>query len=341
LDEAAIADAVRYQNTVAGRPAAHIVTSFEDYLLPAARLREELRLPGQTVADTLPFRDKVAMKAHLAQCGVRIPAFGVFSRDRAMELLAASGAVIAKPRLSKGAMDVVLITSEAELRAFEQRHASRLGEFEVEQFIDGAMFHIDSVVRDGVVIAASVSRYLEPPTSYQTVTPCRSVNVPAGPEHDLLVIANQRVIASFPGFTGVMHHEVFLAHGEVWFCEIGARPGGAGVPVGFHARTGINLHEACLQAQVTGDVPLPTIGSADMTGWIAIYAPTGILRAPIRIPDEEWVIDANVFARAGDRRRRPARASDVVALASVRGRTESEVIDRLELVKYCARPDVS
>src|SRR4029453_16112472 len=46
---------------------------WEPYMLLAARLREEFGLPGMTVAQTLPFRDKERMKQVLDAAGVRTP----------------------------------------------------------------------------------------------------------------------------------------------------------------------------------------------------------------------------------------------------------------------------
>ena len=46
---------------------------WEPYMILAARLREELGLPGLTVAQTVPFRDKERMKQLLDAAGLRTP----------------------------------------------------------------------------------------------------------------------------------------------------------------------------------------------------------------------------------------------------------------------------
>src|SRR5215813_14838609 len=46
---------------------------WEPYMLLAARLREELGLPGLTMRQTMPFRDKELMKAVLDEAGLRTP----------------------------------------------------------------------------------------------------------------------------------------------------------------------------------------------------------------------------------------------------------------------------
>src|SRR5688572_27061098 len=46
---------------------------WEPYMILAARLRESLGLPGMTVQQTLPFRDKEQMKRTLDAAGIRTP----------------------------------------------------------------------------------------------------------------------------------------------------------------------------------------------------------------------------------------------------------------------------
>src|ERR1700751_673154 len=46
---------------------------WEPYMMLAARLREELGLPGLTVTQTFPFRDKELMKQVLGAAGLRMP----------------------------------------------------------------------------------------------------------------------------------------------------------------------------------------------------------------------------------------------------------------------------
>src|SRR6478609_5667089 len=46
---------------------------WEPYMVLAARIREQLGLPGMTVEQTLPFRDKELMKQVLDGAGVRTP----------------------------------------------------------------------------------------------------------------------------------------------------------------------------------------------------------------------------------------------------------------------------
>src|SRR5918911_3899769 len=46
---------------------------WEPYMILAARIRESLGLPGMTVAETVPYRDKERMKQAIDAAGIRTP----------------------------------------------------------------------------------------------------------------------------------------------------------------------------------------------------------------------------------------------------------------------------
>lgn len=341
LDERALADAVRFQAAYGGRPAQRLVAVTERILLLAAGLREELGIPGATVAETTLFRDKVAMKRHLRERGIRVPDFAPFDEAAADGLLRRYGRVVAKPRLGAGAVDIFVLDDREAVAAFAREHADRLADFEVERFVDGQLCHVDSVVQDAKVVAAVAARYLDEPTSFERLRPCRDVGLPPGPELDALLDFNQRVLECYPGFTGVTHHEMFLTTDGVCFCEIGARAGGGGVIAGFLSRTGINLDEAVVQSQLLGTVPAPAAVPDHLTGFVVVYAGPGTLRAPIQVPDEPWVLEAQILAKPGERLTGPANCNDAVAIVSVRGDSEADVIDRLASTAEHATPMLS
>ncbi|MFF7361539.1 ATP-grasp domain-containing protein [Streptomyces sp. NPDC008125] len=340
-DDRALADAVHHQAGFKGLRADRLVAITERLLLRAAELREELGLPGQTVREALLFRDKVRMKEHLSAHGIRVPEFAPFDEAAALDLLLRTGAVVAKPRLGSGARDIFVLRSRSEIASFAAEQGDRLAEFEVEEFIEGELFHVDSVVQDSKVLAAVAARYIDETTSYTRLRPCRDVAVAPGPRLDALLEFNESVLAAHPGFTGVTHHEMFVRDGEIVFCEIGARAGGGGVIAGFLSRTGVNLDEAVIQAQVEGTVPVPAAPAGYLTGFTVIYADAGVLQQPLTPPDEPWVLECQVLARPGDRLTRPENCNDAVAIVSVRGDSEDEVIQRLDQVGRHMTPVVS
>lgn len=329
-DQRAFLDAARWLQRTGDRPASRVAAITERYLLPVAQLREELGLSGMTVAQTLRFRDKVAMKQHLAGSGVRLPDFAGYHPITARRLLARHGKLVAKPRLGAGAAGVSVLQTEADLVRFERELAGRLDDFDIEQYIDGRVFHIDSVVDRGRVIAATAADSIDATNSYLSQSYCRGIAVPDGPLLDELLAFNAKVIAAHPDYWGVTHHEVFVAPDGLCFCEIAARAGGGGVLAGFRSRTGLNLDQVALGAQLLDLVPQHIELAGHLTGYALLYAGPGQLVRLPTVPTDDWVLEVQLSATGGQLLERPADWGDAVAVVSVRGSSPDEVRRRLD-----------
>ena len=70
-DEGAVLDALRGLSRHA--PLDQVECLWEPYMILAARIRETFGLPGLTVEQTVPFRDKETMKRVLDAAGIRTP----------------------------------------------------------------------------------------------------------------------------------------------------------------------------------------------------------------------------------------------------------------------------
>ena len=115
---------------------------------------------------------------------------------------------------------------------------------------------------------------------------------------------------------------------------------GGGVIAGFLSRTGVNLDEAAVQAQLTGSVPAPAAVADHLTGWAVLYSAAGILAEPIQVPAQPWVIEAQILAQVGELLPAPVNCNSAVAIISVRGDTEADVTGRLAEVIRCGVPRV-
>jgi len=329
-DHGAFADGARLLHKLGNRPAARIAAVTERYLLPVAQLREELGLPGMTVAQTLRFRDKVVMKQHLSGKGIRLPDFAPYSPPEARRLLAKHGKLAAKPRLGAGSAEVSILRSEADIEQFEQLRKGRFDEFDVEEFVDGRVFHVDSVVDRGRVIAATAGDAIDDNRSFETNTPFRDIGVPPGELLDQLLAFNASVIAAHPDFVGVTHHEMFASPDGVCFCEIAARAGGGGVLAGFRDRTGCNLDEAVLSSHLLERVPQQLEIAEHLTGFYMLYAGPGTVVAMPKAPTEDWIVETQLIAKPGDVLEAPGDWGDVIAVVTVRGDTADQVKRRLD-----------
>jgi hypothetical protein len=340
-DQRALAEAVRWQSRGGGRAASGLVTLNERLLLTAARLREELAIAGPTMAEVVPFRDKLVMKAVLSASGIRVPVHRPFSLDNARRLLAEHAKVVVKPVRGAGSQSVRILESHRDVGSVLE-DCGELSGFEVEEFVEGPLFHVDSVVSVGRVVAATAGRYLEPTTSYMDGRPLRGVAVADGPQLAQLLDFNAKVVACFPDFSGVTHHEIFLTSSGPCHCEIAARAGGTGVVAGFWSRTGVNLHAVSAAAQLRLPIPEGITVADHLTGWVLLYRPVDVSGPVAKVLEQPWVLQA----RSGRHPRLdtvgPAAgagqgsAGEGSLLVSVRGKDEREVTDRLSLVVNAA-----
>lgn len=230
-DEAAVLEAVRASHERAGLD--RIECLWEPGMLLAARLREALGVPGMTVEETLPFRDKERMKRKLDEAGLRTPRHASATDARtALEAAERVGfPLIVKPVDGAGSQDTHRADDRSELERLLPGLA-HVPELSVEEYIEGEEFTFDTICVDGAVRYFNIAWYRPKPLigrsvesiSPQTVT-LRHVDQPTLAPGRNLGPAVLRALGFRTGFT---HMEWFLTpDGEAVFGEIAARPPGA------------------------------------------------------------------------------------------------------------------
>jgi formate-dependent phosphoribosylglycinamide formyltransferase (GAR transformylase) len=206
---------------------------WEPYMVLAARARESFGLPGMTVRQTLPFRDKELMKQTLDAAGVRTP-WHVMATTVAEVWEAAERVgfpLVVKPIAGAGSADTYRVDSAGELSDVLPmlRHVPQVS---VEEFVDGEELTYDTVCADGRILFEHVMWYRPRPLQmrmHEWVSPV-SISL-----RDLTVPDLQggrqmgaEVLQALGFQTGFTHMEWYRkADGEVVFGEIGARPPGA------------------------------------------------------------------------------------------------------------------
>ena len=236
---------------------------WEPYMVLAARLREELGLPGLTVAQTVPFRDKERMKQLLDAAGLRTP-WHVAARTVA-EVWAAAERVgyplIVKPIDGAGSADTYRADSVAELDAILPaiRHVPQVS---VEEFVEAEEFTYDTICAGGNVLVENICQYHPRPLQtkiHEWVSPVtmalRDLDEPGLQGGRELGHAVLRALGFTDGFT---HMEWYRkADGEVVFGEIGARPPGARTVDVMNYATDADLFSAWAEAVTRGRISQP------------------------------------------------------------------------------------
>ena len=205
---------------------------WEPYMLLAARLRERLGLPGMTVADTEPFRDKEKMKQALDDAGIRTPRHRQASDATGIRTAAEAIGfpLVVKPLAGAGSADTYRVNDAEQLERVIARVA-HVDSLSVEEYIEGEEYTFDTVCAGGRILYENIAWYRPKPMigraeewiSMQTVNLRRvdETHLQTGRELG-------RAVLEALGFrTGFTHMEWFLKpDGEAVFGEIGARPPG-------------------------------------------------------------------------------------------------------------------
>ena len=231
---------------------------WEPYMILAARIRESFGLPGMTVEQTVPFRDKEQMKRVLDAAGIRTPwhvstttVTGVW--DAAEQI---GFPLIVKPIAGAGSADTYRIDSVQELNEVLPvlRHVHELS---VEEFVDGEELTYDTVCANGHVLFENVLRYRPRPLQMRMHEWISPVSISL---RDLSVADIQggrqmgaEVIAALGFNAGFTHMEWYRKpDGEVVFGEIGARPPGARVVDLMNYATDGDLYVGWAEAVIHG-----------------------------------------------------------------------------------------
>ena len=232
---------------------------WEPYMVLAARIREVLGLPGMTVAQTLPFRDKELMKQVLDGAGIRTPRHASTGTNAGIYAAAEQIGypLIIKPIAGAGSADTYRVDSLTELESV----LPMIGHVEtvsVEEFVDAEEFTYDTICGAGSILYDNVSWYRPRPLqarSHEWISP-QTVALRDLDRAELTggSAMGHQVITAL-GFTaGFTHMEWYRkADGEVVFGEIGARPPGARTVDVMNYACDADLFRTWAAAVITGN----------------------------------------------------------------------------------------
>ncbi len=226
------------------------IVSLDDFdVEKGAQLREEFRIAGMGQTTARYFRDKLAMRLKAKYAGIPVPEFtAVFNDDMIHEFVRNTPTPwMLKPRGEASATGIKKINSAEELWDKLNELGEERNNYLLERFIPGEVFHMDSIVQDGLVDFVRCSEYMTPPFDVaHSGGIFRSVTM----DHDAvdnktLEQLNQQVISGFNLRYSATHTEALKSHadGKFYFIETSARVGGAHIAELVEYATGINLWE--------------------------------------------------------------------------------------------------
>ncbi|MET7451365.1 ATP-grasp domain-containing protein [Streptomyces sp. NPDC005574] len=268
----------------------HLITDNEYDLERAARIREDLKIPGQSAAGALSFRDKAVMK----QVAGRTVPTARFARletivDLTDFIAAHAYPVVVKPVKQGGSRDISVLRGEEDLLAFSRRHWRE--DLMVEEFVQGQMYHVDAVLAPGYRFVAG-SRYVR--SCLGVFSGQNNGSIQLHPENAFARRLEEffdRVLDAFDTpDVSAYHLEVFhTPDDELVLCEIASRVGGDRIPALTRLTYGVDLHASWLRQSCGLPVdPPPATAPAQVHGSLSILPQGRPVRAPRR-PPFAWV----------------------------------------------------
>ncbi|MYV45652.1 ATP-grasp domain-containing protein [Streptomyces sp. SID2888] len=319
-----------------------VASTSESDVLRAARLRARLGAPGQSVESATAYRDKLVMKRTARAAGLRVPSFAAV--EGPMDLLdfidAEGFPVVVKPRTGAAARGVSILRSPADVTAFleggrESAVSHVPGQWMVEGFARGDLFHVDGIMRDGRIIHAWPCEYTGGLAErVADGAPLGSVLLERDDARtEVLRQFAADVVAALPTAPDPLafHLEAWIdPDGEPVLCEIASRAGGALIAEVYERAFGVQLAKEGLRAQCGSDLTLDhqPAAPAGLLGWLLLPIGHGTFVPPAEscpVPG----VELEVKLAAGTRRDGVEHATDAAAEALVHAETAGEVRKRM------------
>ena len=265
-DDAQPGDYIRAVTNIAGsNPIDRVVGIDEFDVITAALAREHLQLPGMTSSYLRRFRDKLTMRNLAAKAGIPCPEFiGAFNAEQIGKFLNDVPAPwVVKPRHEVSAFGIRKCETADEvwnvLNDLDNRHNWRdhPSQFLIERFIEGSVFHVDSVVEKGKVLACGVSQYGTTPfnvSHYGGVFTSSTMSYRSN-ERKQLETLNRALLMAFEYERGVSHAEFLQSAetGEFYLLEVACRVGGAYIANVLEHACNFNLWREWAKLETSSD----------------------------------------------------------------------------------------
>ncbi|MBX9639589.1 MAG: hypothetical protein K2X97_07655 [Mycobacteriaceae bacterium] len=270
-----------------------ILSTGEREVLPAARLRQRLGLPGIDVPTATAFRDKFVMKSFAAAAGIPVAPMRRVEDTAALRDFATEVGypVVVKPLARGGSAGIQVLVDAGDTAALigGRDSATWREPMLAEAWIDGDFYHVNGLMTNGAVewVQSSCKLYSDWFSVGFDAPYLVAMLAESDPMADRLRIATAQILAALPPVPHVcaFHAEIFHTPDDrLVLCEICCRASGPAETIDMHeAVFGVNLHGASLLGQA-GRWPqrshYPALGPR--RGFARFPPARGVLR---RIPD--------------------------------------------------------
>jgi biotin carboxylase len=310
---------------------------FEDDVFTAGLIREDLQVPGATSGVAIHFRNKTVMHTRAAELGVPTPGSCLpLTWKIVSDFVADVGfPVVLKPSGGHGAMNTHRVDTHDDLLRLWRGLENQRELYRLEQYVEGAQFHLDCVIRDGEIVYQVLSRYTANLLNYTNEPGGTVTRQGERTAYEARIFSvNEQVIKGFGLQVGITHGEYYLtAEGDVFLGEIGARPPGGSILPTIEAATGVDLVYTWALAELapTFEPPQSRAGEAS-TRFLASRAQGRIVAQTTqeKLLSMEGVVRADLWRSVGDLIGGPQLSSDFLGYVIARGATSNEAVARVQ-----------
>jgi ATP-grasp domain len=233
-------------------PFDRVIARHEYMILPAGQLRDAFGIPGMTGEQALRFRDKVVMKQAIAAAGLRTPRC-VSASDLPVDA-GWRGRTVLKPRSGSASEGITIFDTCAEaMAAARTRSQSEPGfaeTYELEEFVEGDIWHIDGYLHQGVPVVIQPSRYINTCLDFERGRPLGSVQQ----QDETMARWTLQCLEALGVCTLSFHVEAIESADGPVFLEAAARCGGIYIVDIMALRHGTFLHALDMASDVEGGI---------------------------------------------------------------------------------------
>lgn len=322
----------------------HLVCLREYDLIRAARIREYLKLPGQTLNSAIAYRDKLVMKQIASTASIPVQPF--VQIDGYVDLCRFADKVgfplVVKPRLEAGMNGFSIFRNGEELEAgaaklFTNTKSDITPLLLAEAYCDGTMAHVDGIWKDGQFKAVADSVYTGPGPQhdYFPNDDDLSGSYMLEPQDSLsqaLVDFTRSTILALPTPDKmVFHAEIWISKtGRLILNEIASRTAGMYIYDSLTAAFGIPVEDVFLRDLFETDAPISR-DPIRLAANFRVPKRTGKLRSVPAICSLPWVHSYIPYVQAGQVITNPSVWWDSMAAFIISGENSRELDLRRKL----------
>ncbi len=246
---------------------------------------ESLGLPHIQCEDISRFHLKSTMRQVCHENGIPTIPFCIadsVEEAKSFYLSLPNGKAIIKPIDSQGSRGIKKVVSLDEMpMAFSQALGfSKAGRVVIESFIDGEEIEVDSVVKDGTVIATLIGDVYNFNDSYSAYERVYPTQLPRKLQQQIKE-DNAQVLKVLGLNTGWTHGEYIVSNGQVFLLEVGAR--GGGNFIGSHivkTMLGVGTDEMAFDTACGDDSFYKKVSLRDVyCAYKCFYLPKGVVQS--------------------------------------------------------------